>query len=75
MVGDEGLDGGSFVGVSIAAKVVLGRRLFEEGNQRRELAPKALLFSQNVFFLLDSKSKINKQGLTKDRSYLSWSKM
>ncbi len=49
MVGDDGLDGGSFVGVSIAAKVVLGRRLFEEGSQRRELAPKALLFSQNIF--------------------------
>lgn len=74
MVGDDGLDGGSFVGVSIAAKVVLGRRLFEEGSQRRELAPKALLFSQNIF-LLDLKRKINKQGSTKDRSYLTWSKM
>lgn len=26
MVGDDGLDGGSFVGVSIAAKVVRGRK-------------------------------------------------
>lgn len=75
MVGDDGLDGGSFVGVSIAAKVVLGRRLFEEGSQRREMAPKGSLFSQNIFFLLDLKGKINKQGSTTDRSYLTWSKM
>lgn len=60
MVGDDGLDGGSFVGVSIAAKVVLGRRSFEEGSQRLEQAPKALLFSQKIFFLGLLKSKINK---------------